>query len=224
MADELQINSLDRFRKQPGRLVLEQHGGCEVPAGCGGVILRWRNPLAKVPLIFNFYTPARAKCYIDADEVETHRVDLAPGMHVLGMTMQDADLSRELLMVAAIATPNTDPRGPRPVVVEPEYKLLSSGDAGWKYDLDEPEDNAWMHSSFDDRHWLPLEQVSDPQLQREDDNYYAWDRCNRLGAKCLGLLPNLKGRYRSGPEGSVWIRKVFEIPLPQMQTSTPESS
>ena len=44
MADEQQLNSLSRFRKQPGRLVLEEHGHCEVPAG-GGVVLRRRNPV-----------------------------------------------------------------------------------------------------------------------------------------------------------------------------------
>ena len=27
------LNSLDRFRKQPGKLILEEHGSCEVPAG-----------------------------------------------------------------------------------------------------------------------------------------------------------------------------------------------
>jgi hypothetical protein len=219
MADELQINSLDRFRKHPGRLVLEQHGGCEVPAGCGGVILRWRNPLAKVPLIFNCYTPAPAKCYFDGEEVETHRVDLAPGLHVLAVAIPEADLSRELLAVAAVHTPRPDPRGPRPALEEPEFRLLSSGDAGWKYLLGEPEDDAWMHASFDDRDWHSLDQVTDPQLQREDDNYYAWYHCNRLGARCLGLLARL---YRSGSKGSVWVRKIFEIPLPQMQTHTPE--
>jgi hypothetical protein len=43
------LNSLDRFRKHPGQLVLEEHGHCEVPAGCGGVVLRWRNPNPSPP-------------------------------------------------------------------------------------------------------------------------------------------------------------------------------
>jgi hypothetical protein len=222
MADDLQINSLDRFRKHPGRLVLEQHGGCEVPAGCGGVILRWRNPLAKVPLIFNCYTPGRATFFVDGEEVETHRIDLAPGVHVLAGVMPEADLSRELLMAAAVHTPKTNPRGPTPDVVEAQFQLASSGDATWKFVLDEPGDDAWMNASFDDQHWLSLEQMADPELQREDDNYYAWYRCNRLGARCLGLPANLRQLHPSGPKGGVWIRKVFEIPVPQMQTPTPK--
>lgn len=39
---ELKLNSISRFSKQSPRLVLEEHGHCEVPAGCGGVVLRWR--------------------------------------------------------------------------------------------------------------------------------------------------------------------------------------
>lgn len=49
MAEEPLLNSIDRFRKRPQRFVLEEHGHCEIPAGCGGVVLRWRNPQAAVP-------------------------------------------------------------------------------------------------------------------------------------------------------------------------------
>ena len=40
---QLRINTLSRYRGRPPRLVLEEHNHCEVPAGCGGVVLRWRN-------------------------------------------------------------------------------------------------------------------------------------------------------------------------------------
>ena len=41
---DLELNSLGRYGKSGSRLVLEEHGSCEVPAGCGGAVLRWRNP------------------------------------------------------------------------------------------------------------------------------------------------------------------------------------
>ena len=52
MADEQRLNSVDRFRKKSERLVLEEHGHCEVPAGCGGVVLRWRTEPEAAALAF----------------------------------------------------------------------------------------------------------------------------------------------------------------------------
>jgi hypothetical protein len=56
MSGEQRLNSLDRFRKQPGRLVLEEHSHCQVPAGCGGGVLRRRNP-QEGPQAFLAYRP-----------------------------------------------------------------------------------------------------------------------------------------------------------------------
>ena len=46
--DDLRLNELQRYRKTSSRLALEVHSHCEVPAGCGGVVLRWRRPGAPV--------------------------------------------------------------------------------------------------------------------------------------------------------------------------------
>jgi len=68
MAENQHLNSLGRFRKQPGRLVLEEHSHCEVPTGCGGVVLRWRNPHAVLPVTMHLYTPVRATLLVDGKE------------------------------------------------------------------------------------------------------------------------------------------------------------
>ena len=78
MADK-KLNSLERFRKQSPRLVLEEHSHCEVPAGCGGVVLRWRNPLAGLPLLVHFYAPGKSTLYLDGREVTQIGNDLPPG-------------------------------------------------------------------------------------------------------------------------------------------------
>ena len=80
MAEEPLLNSIDRFRKRPERIVLEEHGHCEIPAGCGGVVLRWRNPQTAVPVTIHLYTPAKIACFIDGAPLQTGRIDLAPGM------------------------------------------------------------------------------------------------------------------------------------------------
>src|SRR5947199_1939086 len=101
MSDQQQLNSVERFRKQPGRLVLEEHSHCEVPAGCGGVVLRWRNPLAALPVTVHLYAPVKPVCFLDGDELQTGRIDLVPGRHVAAVLLDNVDLSAGLLMFAA---------------------------------------------------------------------------------------------------------------------------
>src|SRR5262245_22835845 len=99
------LHSLDRFRKQPGRLVLEQFSHCEVPAGCGGVVLRWRNPNAALPVMVHLYAPVRVACHVDGSQLASARTDLAPGRHVVTFCIKDVDLSAGLLMFAATHDP-----------------------------------------------------------------------------------------------------------------------
>src|SRR5438067_610618 len=74
---EQPISSLDRYRKRSARLVLEEHGSSVVPAGCGGVVLRWRNPQQTVPLVVYLYSPGQAQLFLDGALVESTGVDLA---------------------------------------------------------------------------------------------------------------------------------------------------
>src|SRR5215212_3654195 len=97
---EQELNSLSRFRKQPGKLVLEEHSHCEVPAGCGGVVLRWRNPQATIPLTLYLYTPRPSASFLDGAELNVARVTIAPGDHVIAVVLEAIDLSGGLLMFA----------------------------------------------------------------------------------------------------------------------------
>src|SRR5262245_59385715 len=92
MADQ-KLNSLDRFRKQSDRLVLEEHSHCEVPAGCGGVVLRWRNPFAALPLLVYLYSPGKTELSLDGTPVVRTGNDVAPGEHLFAFVLEDADLS-----------------------------------------------------------------------------------------------------------------------------------
>src|SRR5262245_48240254 len=96
-----QLNSLDRFRKQAGRLVLEEYSHCEVPAGCGGVVLRWRNPHAAVPFNAHLYAPVQRALFLDGATPATSRIDLAPGQHVLAIAIENVDITGGFLMFAA---------------------------------------------------------------------------------------------------------------------------
>lgn len=230
MSDEQRLNSLDRFRKQPGRLVLEEHGHCEVPAGCGGVVLRWRNPHALLPVTINLYAPVPAKCLLDGSAPPTGRVDLAPGGHVVAITLENVDLSGPLLMFAATHDPQEYQRALPAELVEQPLKVVTDEDGTWKFSLDPPAES-WADASFDDSGWPALVRVPALRLTHEQFGYFQSYRCTERGAACLGLPVTHGGveqpawwkrllgirAAKAGPAvmGSIWVRKTFDISLPQ---------
>jgi hypothetical protein len=225
MSDEQRLNTLGRFRKDPGRLVLEEHSHCEVPAGCGGVVLRWRTR-AVLPVVFHCYLSGQGNWLLDGEELSTARVDLVSGRHVIACAISSVDRSSGLILFAAThwtaapaGSPGSDPS-------QPSFKLVSAGDGSWKYTLDEPP-AGWSLPSFDDARWPALAEVGAPSFTANEPGAYQGTHCLRLGAVCLGL-PNgwqaprsrsrwkrLLGRGDAGPVptlGPIWIRKTFEVP------------
>jgi hypothetical protein len=234
MADPPRLNSLERFRKQPGRLVLEEHSHCEVPAGCGGVVMRWRNPLAGQPLVVHFYTPVTsAKLFLDGAEPQTARVDLPPGWHVAAIVIEDVKLYFGLLMLAAVHDPSRYQRTPPTDLREEPVKVVTADDGTWKFSLHPPPDD-WSSLAFDDRDWLALTTAPTPQVEWNEHGAYQCHHCTDQGAACLGLpIPAgeeerrawwrdvMKLRVSENLEwakGTVWVRKVLEVPAPQAAT------
>jgi hypothetical protein len=236
MADEQPLNSLGRFRKQPGRLVLEEHSHCEVPAGCGGVVLRWRNPFALVPLTVHVYAPVKVVCVFDGAPADVGRVDLAPGRHVAAFVLKDFEPSDLMdprtcvLTFAASHDPGQCQRVLPSAVAEPAVKVLSRGDGTWKFSLNEPPAD-WLSLAFNDHGWPALVEVPTPKGTGGDLGDYQLNRCAGKGAACLGLLGPTKREGRAawwqrllawaGPTsgaaapGGIWVRKVFELAPPE---------
>ncbi len=214
MSGEQRLNSVDRFRKQPSRLVLEEHSNCEVPAGCGGVVLRWRNPHAAVPLTIHLYSPGKAACFIDGAPLATGRLDLAPGRHVVAIVLEDVERSDGLLLFAAEHQPRKDePAG----VAERAVRMVTAEDETWKFSLDPPESEEWKMLGHDDGDWPCLHALAARPLERGETHYWQWQECHRAGAACLGLGEPVEGK------GTVWVRKVFELHPPEDRTA-PEGS
>jgi hypothetical protein len=231
MSDEQQLNSVARFRKQTGRLVLEEYDNCEVPAGCGGVVLRWRNPRAARPVLLYLYTPVQARWFVDGKEPPSGRLDLAPGPHVFALLLEDVDLSACLLLF--VANGDSDAAHCSPRADDPPFRVLSRADDTWRFTLEQPGSDDWNALAFDAASWPTLAAVPAPELQRTDAGFWHYHKCFELGAACLGLPPlppgeervswwqRLFGR-RPAPDanlpkkGSVWIRKVFEVPAPMV--------
>jgi hypothetical protein len=228
MSSEQPLNSVGRFRKQSEKLVLEQYAHCEIPAGCGGVILRWRNPHAALPLIVHLYTPVPATCFIDGNELRTAGIDLAPGPHLAAISIERVDLSVGFLMFAAV----NDSRAPQKSVpdglTESPLKVLSAEDSTWKFTLDDPETDDWKSLSFDEQGWPTLTRFQTPVLDWGEFGAYPCRCCDDLGSACLGIAApsqsmwaKLVGRRAEGstipPIGNAWVRKAFEVPAPVSQ-------
>jgi hypothetical protein len=221
MAKKQKLNSLDRFRKDPGRLVLEVHGHCEIPAGCGGVVLRWRNPLASMSVLVHLYAPVAARVFLDGTELKETLIDLPSGLHVLAVHLSGVDLGKGFLMF--VAQRDDRPSSPAPSrVEEAPLRVLSVADGTWNYTLAEP-DEAWTRLGFDSSAWDVLAEAITPHLAYQDFGYHAWYRCREHDAPCLGLPPARPGsRPRTellAEPRDVWVRKVFEVPAPRERTS-----
>jgi hypothetical protein len=230
MTENIRLNSLDKFRKQPDMLVLEEHSHCEVPAGCGGVILRWRNPKAGLPVTAYLYTPVEAVCYLDGNKLETARLELAAGRHVMGVSMSNVEISRGLLMFAAVHEPKEHQLRTPQRVKEPVLKVLSDNDKTWRFSLEQPPDD-WKMLAFDDQNWPALTRMPTPEPAWDAFGAAQFWRCKHAGAACLGV-PGLEPTQQTGSwwftfigrgaakpptrkTNGIWIRRVFEVPETQ---------
>ncbi|MDT0549692.1 MULTISPECIES: hypothetical protein [Streptomyces] len=207
---ELKLNSLSRYAKASPKFILEEHGHCEVPAGCGGVVLRWRNPRAGVPVTMWLETDGPGDMYLDGTAPSSSRPLVPFGTHVLAFAIAECDPAYTTLMFAGLHKPDEDihvqTTAPQNVA---ETSVLSAADGSWKYSFDEPEDDAWMRPGFDDGGWQPM--VDRPDRRPPEDperaaEPYRVRRLKGFGAAGLGV---------SGRGGRVWIRKVFTIADPE---------
>jgi len=79
-SDDLRLNELQRYRKTSSRLALEVHSHCEEPAGCGGVVLRWRRPGAPIGIsLLSYVSGSSEGPFLDGKRFDEQRMTLAPG-------------------------------------------------------------------------------------------------------------------------------------------------
>src|SRR5690349_11986127 len=113
---DLKLNSLGRYGKSRSRLILEEHSHCEVPAGCGGVVLRWRNPNSGLLFIFHFFGTGKGTILLDGKPLTSGRPLVSFGEHVLSLTVTNIVTGAAILGFAGIhdETQLTFPRVSQP--------------------------------------------------------------------------------------------------------------
>ena len=205
---DLNLNSLGRYAKHSSRLVLEQHSHCEVPAGCGGVVLRWRSEISELPVLLHSFTSGKSKLFIDGLSPSSSQSGISFGDHVLSLVLEE--LPKDAIL--AVAAVHNDGRVPRISQQLGEVlNVLSDADGTWKGTTVEPADDQWMKSGFDDSSWAALEAAQQPVLEKRKmyTRENMWEITLQMaldaGAKCL-LVPTTTGR--------MWVRRAFRLSRP----------
>lgn len=190
--DDLKLNELQRYRKTSNRLALEVHSSCEVPAGCGGVVLRWRRPGAPVGIsLFSYVTGTFQGPFLDGKSFGEQRMTLEPGDHVLSFIVDKPGDTGFLLMRANL----------RPEIASAKRRqALSQADGQWRAATREPPED-WTLPGFESPDFVPLveKQVPEPQ----GNERWKWDILQRE-AKGLGL-PIKAAR--------AWVRWSFRLDM-----------
>lgn len=208
---ELRLNGPSRYTKQSQRLILEEYSHCEVPAGCGGVVLRWRGLDQHMPLLLRSAADNGRTARLAVDGQDTRlrsKLALAYGEHVLSLVIAEAGLRFALVLLAA----DLDPQYLRILQPEGDTALRTLPDGSWRATLAEPADEGWQRPGFDDAAWTPLvERPLRPAPRREGGGIGRWaQELLDQGARGLGLDPAL-ARAAAAGRPTVYVRKVFRL-------------
>lgn len=205
MSDDLKVNGLPRYRKRSPRLLLESHSSCEVPAGCGGVVLRWRDPREGFAAEASLYVMSDAwRLTVDGEALPSGRMLLPYGARVLGLHVRGMPRRGALMFVLQSAPRHRSLDGS---LISPEVVVCSAPDTGWCYTTTPPSDERWQFDpALDTRGWQPM-RLAPPIPPRADGRLpWAVRRMRREGAQPLGF---------SAPHpDEAWIRCVFSLEQP----------
>ena len=152
---DLKLNSLSRFSKQSPRLVLEEYGNCEVPAGCGGAVLRWRQADEPIPMTIRSSFGNGYWRNHRLDGVNTgwlSRIQVSYGNHAF--TFENHEGNPEFAIVMLVGHLYEDYT--RILQPQGDTTILSLPDGTWKYSLDQPSNDDWQRPEYDDSHWFSM--------------------------------------------------------------------
>jgi len=190
--DDLRLNELQRYRKTSSQLALEVHSHCEVPAGCGGVVLRWRRPDASIGISLLTYMSGPFEGFLlDGQRFDEQRLTVTPGEHVLSFVLAKPGSEGFLLLRASFRPEIATARQP---------EAISRADGRWRAATREPPEG-WQLPGFDSPDLVPL--VEKPVPEPRGNESWRWQLLQR-DAKGLGL-PSKASR--------AWVRWSFRVGL-----------
>jgi hypothetical protein len=218
---ELKLNALARYSKRSPHLVLEEYSHCEVPAGCGGVVLRWRNPDEPIPMVVRSFADNGRWEYQGLDGTDTlfdAKLLITYGTHAFTLIVRDIDPK----FAVALLVGKLDEQYARILRPQGDTTILSVPDGTWRYTLEPPQGDAWQQPDFDDQAWLPLVRkriIARSKYRRE------WTKeLTDQGAQGLGvdtkaaLVRQMRKAVGAGaPLPAIYIRKTFTLTKNQQE-------
>lgn len=209
---ELEINTLDRFSKKSSRLMLEEYSHCEVPAGCGGVVLRWLNPAEELPFRYYLFCRGKIISYIDGKRVGSSRLLLGHGEHVLSICIDDKAGPAAILFVLLFEgnTPAAYTEPARSGNVGTAIILRSGIDGRCRVSSTAPRDNHWVDLGFDDSTWAEAT-IGGLAAPLSSDETYRYNETAKHGALAVS------SKQKSN---ALWLRFRFSIELQSVDETT----
>lgn len=200
---DLKLNTIRSVKQSPD-LVLEEHSHCEVPAGCGGVVLRWRHRM-QFPIQVWLHTAASKSVYLDGQPLTSGRPLIGPGDHVLALHFARVDPGEPILMAACHLDDRSGGRARYDPPAERALRLLSAPDGTWRYTTEALPDDSWMRPGYDDSSWPAMISREFPKPPEKD--WAAIGRIKRigeLGGRGLGI-------DRPGRPTALSVRRAFRL-------------
>jgi hypothetical protein len=163
--EALRLNTLHRFRKHSPRLLLQEYSHCEVPAGCGGVVLRWLDRQAGLPAVVRVAALGKVRCWFNGEEVRSSRIELQAGRHALAVEISDL------------------PRAGTPMLAQIQVNLprddatlvQTLGDSTW-YVIDFEPAGSWTKPLYDPPHsgWSRALHHPDYEAEVPENERWRW--------------------------------------------------
>jgi hypothetical protein len=158
--DDLRLNTLHRFAKHSPRLVLHEYSHCEVPAGCGGVVLQWLDPARGVPALVRISGgELEASCWLDGEPLASNLARVRTGPRVLAVHLRRKQPGAHPFTVGAVYDGDPDAhliRGPGP-----RWRCTAA-----------PPGEGWTAPDHDDAAWAAPRLASAEQLAALE----SWER------------------------------------------------
>ena len=190
------LNSLSRFSKK-SRLVLEAHSHCEVPAGCGGVVLQWSHPDEGAPLAIDVDSPLLVdELHLDGQRVKTSRVRVRPGEHLIALQLAVGRTPSDAPWVMINVTRHAEP------AANERISAACSGTAAWR-GTDAAPVAGWQEPAFDDRAWPLLAPAEVERGSLSEWQRNPFDELMRQGTRPLALARRAS---------RAWLRARFTLP------------
>ncbi len=204
--EALRLNTLHRFQKHSPRLLLQEYSHCEVPAGCGGVVLRWLEREEGLPVMLRVASLAPAattKVWLDGRNVsDVSTFELKAGTHVLALELRELPRPGTPLLV------RVDINLPR----DNGTLLRSAPDHRWWVSSEAPAAD-WLTEEFECKApaWSQALGHADALAELPQDQRWRWESLMREPYRANDPLLSDAARPLALPGTHAWLRTRFEL-------------